>query len=622
MLKGGWTGKILWVDLTKKKYVIESYDESLALNYIGGRGFTIRLLWDYLPRGLDPLSPDNLLIFAVGPLTGLPIPSSGKMVIAGKSPLTGGYGDGNVGTRAAVNLKKVGFDVIVVKGKADKPTYIYITKNGVEFHDASDLWGLDTGKIHDELSTKYGRTAGILTIGVGGEKLVRFATVISEKDRAGGRPGMGALMGSKNLKAVVIDSEGEFNVYDLDEVKRLGAEGYKEIKSSELYEAWMKEGTMAILKWCQEHSVLPTYNFREGVFEEADKITGQVMAEQYKVFQKGCPNCNMVCGNVAEGKGEYSGIRAEVDYENVAMLGPNIGIGDFSKIIALIRRVDELGLDAISTGSVIGFTIEAYKRGFIKDKDLDGLRPDWGDIDTANRIIDLILEGKGLGRYLKLGTRVASRALGGEASDFAMQVKGLETSAYNCHIAYGMALAFGTSPIGAHHKDAWFITRDISIGIDDYSEEKVKQVIWMQHVRGGMFETLVTCRLPWIELNFNLEWYPKFLKAATGIEFTLDYIYTVAERIYALIRLFWIREYGYWNIEMDIPPKRWFKDPLTVGPHKGRVLNLDNYITMLKTYYRLRGWDDNGIPRLSKLKELGLEREAASLKNLGIEFKY
>ena len=619
MYNGGWSGKILWIDLSKRKSKVWEYPKEMSLDYIGGRGFAVRILWDYLKPGTDPLSPANILIFAVGPLTGLPLPSSGKMVVAAKSPLTGGYGDGNVGTRASVQLRRAGYDAVVVEGKADKPTYILIEDDDIEFKDANDLWGLDASEVDDELSSRHGKTSGILTIGKAGENLVRFAVVMSEKDRAGGRPGMGAVMGSKNLKAIVIRGSKPLPVYKFDQLRVLGRDAYKDVKASPLYNHWMEEGTMGVLEWCQESSVLPTYNFREGWFEGAEKITGRVMAEKYKVFQKGCPNCNMVCGNVAMAKeGKFKGVKAELDYENVGMLGPNLGIDDFNGIIKLIRVVDNYGVDTISMGSVLAFATEAFKEGFINANDLDGLKPDWGDVDTYLDLIDLVIERRGFGRILSYGTRYASLRIGDEATKFAMNVKGLEISAYDCHIAHGMALAFATSPIGAHHKDAWFIAEEIRMGIDVNTREKVEKIIRLQRIRGGMFETFVTCRLPWVEVGLNLDYYPKFFNSVTGLDYSMEEFYRIADRIYNLIRLFWIREFGYWSRNMDMPPKRWFDDPLTQGPMKGRHLSYEIYNQLLDWYYEIRGWDKNGIPRKSTLAEYGLSKEANELESFGI----
>jgi len=576
----GWHGRILWVDLSRGKSWVEEYPESMAHEYLGGRGYAIRILWDRLEPGTDPLSPGNIIVYAVGPLTGLPLPSSGKMVIASKSPLTGGYGDGNIGTRAAVHLRKAGYDALAVTGKAEKPVYLYIDEEGAEIHGAEDLWGLDAEEVDNELGKRHGRRSGILTIGPAGERLVRYAVVMSEKDRAGGRPGMGAVMGSKNLKAIVIHGEGEIPAKDPDRVKEIGKQAYSDVKNAENYQHWMSEGTMAILMWCQEMSVLPTYNFREGVFDGAEKVSGEIMAREYKVFQKGCPQCNMVCGNVGEAKtGPFAGTRAELDYENVEMLGPNLGIDSLDEIIGLVRMADNLGFDTISLGSVLGFATEAYEKGLISKEDLGGIEPRWGETERYVDLINLILERRGFGDALAKGTKLAALKLGDGAIGFAMQVKGLEASAYDAHIAHGMALAFGTSPIGAHHKDAWYIYREAVRGFD---------------------------------VN-------RLLEAATGLSYTMDQLFQMADKIYDLIRLFWVREYGWWDRSMDTPPARWFDEPLTKGPRKGAHLDRKIYNQLLDWYYEIRGWDERGVPRKSTLEARGLSREAETIESMGIK---
>lgn len=616
---GGWHRRILWVDLSRGKTWVEEYPKDMALEYLGGRGYAIRILWDRLKPGTDPFSPENIIIYAIGPLTGLPLPSSGKMVIASKSPLTGGYGDGNIGTRAAVQLRKAGYDAIAVTGKAEKPSYILIENENIEIRDATDLWGLDAEEIDNELAKRHGRRSGILTIGKAGEKLVRYAVVMSEKDRAGGRPGMGAVMGSKNLKAIVVVGDGEIPAKNPDKVKEIGKEAYSEVKSSDNYSHWMSEGTMAILMWCQEMSVLPTYNFREGVFEGAEKVSGEVMANTYKVFQKGCPQCNMVCGNVGEAKtGLFTGTRAELDYENVEMLGPNIGIDSLDEIIGLVRMADNLGFDTISLGSVLGFATEAYEKGLISEEDLDGIEPKWGETERYVELINLIVERRGFGDTLAKGTKLAALRLGNGAIGFAIQVKGLEASAYDAHIAHGMALAYGTSPIGAHHKDAWYIYREALRGFEVNDRQKVEEIINLQRIRGGLFETFVTCRFPFVEVGLNLDYYPKLLEAATGLNYGMDKLFEIADKIYDLIRLFWAREYGWWGREMDTPPSRWFDEPLTKGPRKGAHLDRKTYSQLLDWYYDIRGWDHRGIPRKSTLEARGLSREAREIESMGI----
>lgn len=600
----GWNGKILRINLTRRKFSVQEYDSDLALNFIGGRGFAIKILWDELKPGIPPLSPENKLILAAGPLTGLSIASSGKIVIAAKSPLTNGYGDGNVGTFASVYLRKAGYDAVVIEGAAEKPVYLYIENDKVEFRNAEDLWGLDSFEAERKLHEIHGKDSGIILIGPAGENLVKYATVVSQEGRAGGRPGMGAVMGSKRLKAVVFRGDVEISLADPKELRELGRKGYEAIRSAPGYDFWIRQGTMMTIEWCQENSTLPTYNYREGVFDFAKEIDGYMM-EKLKVKRRGCPFCNMQCGNVVLDKFNRE---AELDYENVAMLGSNIGVGDLKKVSVLNRLCDELGLDTISAGNVIGFVMEASEKKLIDE------RIEWGDFEKAKELLEVISYRRGIGSLLAEGVKAVSEKIGGDSYKWAMHVKGLEISAYDCHAAPAMALAFATSPIGAHHKDAWVISWEMKIGRFDYTEAKVDKVIEFQRIRGGMFESFVTCRLPWIELGFSLEWYKKFFKAATGITMTVNDFFKVADRIYTLIRAFWIREYGGWSRELDMPPTRWFEEPLTKGPLAGAKLDKEKWNTLLSWYYEKRGWNENGIPKKTTLKKLGLDYTINELK--------
>ena len=605
----GWTGNILRIDLTKKKTVVEQYGTSMASDFLGGRGFAIKILWDELPLGVDPLSPINKLVFAAGPLTGWPLPSSGKLVVAAKSPLTAGYGDGNVGTQAAVQMRRAGYDAIIVDGKAETPTFLLVQDNSTQFLDAKDLWGLSSFETEKKLRSLHGRSSGMLLIGQAGENMVRFANVVCQEGRAGGRPGMGAVMGSKNLKAIVITGSRELPSAHPKEMKELGAEAYKEILSKPSYAFWKRQGTMMTIEWSQENSVLPTYNYREGVFENAREIGGFAM-EKIKVSNRGCPQCNMTCGNVVKDSG---GGDSELDYENVTMLGSNIGLGDLKEVATLNRMADEFGLDTISLGNVLGFAMEASEKGIIKEK------IPWGDFKACQVLVEDITFKRSLGGILANGVRSAAEKIGRGSSRWAMHVKGLEISAYDCHTTPGMALAYATSSIGAHHKDAWIISWEVKTGREGYGVEKVEKVIELQRIRAGIFESLTVCRLPWIEVGFGLEWYPKFLWAATGMEINWETLDTIGDRVFNLIRAFWIREFGEkWSAEMDVPPTRWFEEPTTIGPLKQSKLDRPKYDAMLQTYYEKRGWDMRGIPSMTTFSRLGL---ADAGKQLGKRIK-
>jgi aldehyde:ferredoxin oxidoreductase len=504
----GWTGVFLKIDLSKKKAVAESYDSNIALNFIGGRGFAAKILWDTLKPRINPLSPENKLIFATGPLTGFGLPNSGKLVVAAKSPLTDGYGDGNIGTWAAVQMRKAGYDAVIIQGKSKTPIVIHIKNKIAEFVDAKDFWGLNSFETEAQLKDHYERNAGILSIGPAGENLVKFATVVSQEGRAGGRPGMGAVMGSKNLKAIVFEGENDIPAAYPKDMKELSASGYREVITKANFAFWKRQGTMSTVEWSQENCVLPTFNFSEGVFEKAYNIGGFAM-EKIKMSNRGCPQCNMTCGNVVK---DYDSKEAELDYENVVMLGSNIGLGNLEQVAALNRFADELGIDTISLGNALGFAMETSQKRRIPE------RISWGEFKKTKALIEDIAYRRGFGDVLAEGVQAAAAKIGYGSDEWAMHIKGLEITAYDCHAAPAMALAYATSSIGAHHKDAWVISWEVQVGRESYSEEKVNKVIELQRLRGGVFESLTVCRFPYAELGFELEWYAKYLQAATGKE--------------------------------------------------------------------------------------------------------
>ncbi len=603
----GWNGKLLRVDLTKRKAVPQKYDAEFAKTFLGGRGFAAKILWEQLKRGVNPLSPENLLIFAAGPLTAFSLPSSGKLLVAAKSPLTGGYGDGNIGTQAAVQMRRAGYDGIVISGKASKPTILYISDDKTVFVDAQDYWGEGTFKTERSLKKEYSSSIGVISIGQAGENQVKFANVISQEGRGGGRPGMGAVMGSKNLKAVAVRGTKTLPSKDPGTMRKLGMEAYQEVLAKPNYDFWKRQGTMMTHEWSQENSCLPTYNFREGVFEEADQIGGFAM-EKIKIGNRGCPNCNMTCGNIVEDSAKQP---SELDYENVAMLGSNIGLSNLKELATLNRLADDYGADTISLGNAIGFAMEASEKGLI-DYNIE-----WGDFEEAKILAENIMfKREAMGALFAEGVRSASENIGGDSAKWAMQIKGLEISGYDCHTTPGMALSYATCSIGAHHKDAWVISWEVSAGRESYGEAKVDKVIELQRLRGGVFECFTTCRLPWVEVGFELEWYTKFLKAATGLDLSMDNLFTIADRVFNLIRAFWVREYTTsWNRSKDVPPARWFDEPIRDGPLEGSVLDRGKYDSMLQIYYRKRGWDSQGIPTKATLKRLGLDDVSHELQS-------
>ncbi|HEW63612.1 aldehyde ferredoxin oxidoreductase family protein [Fervidicoccus fontis] len=602
----GWWGKALFIDLGERKIKFMSIDQDVYTNFIGGRGLAIKLLWDLVPLGADPLSPKNVLIIASGPLSGMPLPSSGKLVVASKSPLTFGYGDGSLGTMASHHLRRSGFDAITITGASDKPVYLYIENDKVQIFSADDLWGKDTFETEDKLKERHGKDVGVLSIGKAGENLVRYATITSLKGRSGGRPGIGAVMGSKKLKAIVIRGTKEPEIFDEKELRRLSAEAYEKILKDSNYKFWISQGTMATIAWSHKNSVLPTMNFKEGTWDSYESISGDFM-EKIKVGRRGCPYCNMQCGNIIE---DNTGELSELDYENVAMLGSNLLIDDLRKVGELNRLADMFGLDTISLGNSIGFYIEAGEKRMVGEK------VEWGDFKRIRELIEEVAERRGIGNFIADGVMRMSMNLGRESESFAMHVKGLEVSAYNCYSTPGMALSYGVSPIGAHHKDSFVIAQEVLRDRLSYSREKVEKVVALQNMRGGMFESLTTCRFPPYEVSLDLNYYPKMLNAATGLSITLDDFKIVTDRIYSLIRAFWIREFGYWSRELDLPPKRWTTQSMSKGPYAGVKIDIEKYDEMLSYYYELRGWNDRGIPKRETLNSLGLDFAIAPLEKI------
>jgi aldehyde:ferredoxin oxidoreductase len=607
----GWTGQILRVNLTTKTFKIEAFSEEFALKWIGGRGFAVKILYDELAPGIDPLGPDNKFIVALGPIAGIPAPNTGKAVVAGKSPSTGGYGDGNLGTRVAEQLRKAGYDLLIVEGKAASPAMLYIEDDKVEFLPADAVWGKGTYETNDWIYAAYGKGVGVLNIGQAGENLVRYAVVRSLEGRAGGRTGMGAVMGSKLLKAIVVKGTKPIPQADPAGMKKVGYDDLREVNRIDKKTGWSIQSTNGVLAWCNEVAALPVRNFRKTHHPDAWKVDGERL-NNARVATYGCPNCTMRCGITIH---DDEGRESELDYENVALLGPNLEIFDLAQMGSLNYLCDDYGIDTMSAGCVLSFYADAIDHG--------AAAGDYGfnDPKGSKRLLgEIARRSSGIGDILAEGSMRAAHKFGRNSIDYAMQVKGLEVAAYNCKFIPGMALAFGVSPIGAHHKESWVITFELKQSVrESYGPEKAQKVVDLQRIRGGLFEFIVACRFPWIENGWSLENYPKYFKLVSGLDWTLDDFWTVSDRIYSLIKLFWLREYPGTDRKADYPPAVWF-DPANVdteGPIAGKHLEFDKYDGLLQHYYDIRGYDKRGIPTKATLARLGTAAEGRAAEKYG-----
>jgi len=594
-IKGGYFWKILWVDLDREEIKPLEFDESFAAKYIGGRGFGAKLVWDNLRQKgrVDPLGPDNLLAISPGPLAGLYLPASGKTSFISISPETGIYGDSSMGGSFGTELRQAGIDALAITGKAKTLSYLWIDNESARIVPNEKLKGkgsLETeGLIKEELKDEHIKVA---TIGVAGENRVKFACVSSDWGRNSGRTGIGAVMGSKNLKAIAIRGSFDLPVFDLPRLRKGSDASFRSLRENKNLPFWHEQGLMSVIDYVNEAGVMPTYNFKEGVFADAKKINGYEMLSKYKIGDTSCFACPMACGNVCLVKeGKYRGTVVEgPEYETACMFGSNIGVSNFAAIVKANQLCDELGLDTISAGNLIGVMMEAIESGLLSEKDLDGLALKWGNEEAIIETLHRIAQRKGIGNILAEGSPGVIKQWP-QLRPIISQVKGLEQSAYDARIAISMALGYATSDIGAHHARAWTIAKELEMGMDWPLEKKADLVIYHQTLR-PLFDMLGVCRLPWIELGFDQNNYAEYYSAVTGVETTLDQLLQRSADLYDLTRAINMR-FGV-SRKDDYPPERVFDLPMTEGPHAGKILKREDYELILDIYYQKRGWTKDG----------------------------
>ncbi len=613
----GFMGKILRINLEEKKIQEEVIQEDWARKFLGGAGMATRYLYEEVPKGTDPLGPQNLLIFMAGPLTGTASASASRYSVVAKSPLTGIWGHANSGGTFGPALKRSGYDGIIFQGISAEPVYLKIENGEVELCDAGHLWGKDIPETEVLIQHASDKKMTIASIGPGGENLVKYAAIMNNTHRAAGRCGLGAVMGSKRLKAIACAGNSPVPLADKDAFQKAAKRQIDLLDESMLKVGFEAFGTNMVSDMVNARGGYPTRNWQQGVFEEIDEVSAQALTD--KVFVKGvnCFACPVACGRGTEIKeGPWKGQKGEgPEYETTNTLGALCDVSDMNAVTKANYLCNEYGLDTISTGCTIAFAMECYEKGILSKEQSDGLEIKFGDAGLVVDLVKKIALREGIGDLLAEGTRVMSQKLGHGSDHFAINVKGLELPAYDPRAAKICGLGYVTANRGGDHItgyvqgptfiDAPFLLVDDSKIEDPFvaNPKEAKVLVDLENAL-TMFDALGGCKFMGILLT--AQDYLDLLNDAIGWNLTVDDFRKSGERIYNLIRAFCVRE-GITRAE-DTLPKRLMEDPLPEGPAKGMVIDTDTLEVMKDAYYEFRGWDKaTGIPSREKLRELNLD---------------
>ena len=611
MTFGGYAGKILRVDLDKGRTESESLDESLLRDFIGGSGVGAKILYEETGAETDPLSGDNPLIFMVGPLTATRVPGTGRHTVITKSPLTGIFAENNVGGYWGVALKQAGFDGIIFKGKAKSPTYLWVHDGEVELKDAGYLWGKNTKESDELLKKETHAKAVTAVIGPAGERMVKISGIVHEGGdaRMAARCGVGAVMGSKNLKAVVVYGSGEAPIAEPEKLRVSIKEGRGIIR--EAAGPWGKLGTSGGILNYEKLGNFPHQNWLLSDWgeEEATRITGQTMADTILTGRYACAHCPIACGReVSVKEGPFAPIEGKgPEYETLGVMGGLCLVDNLEAVAKASQLCDLYGLDTISTGGLVAFAIEAYQKGLITKKDTGGLELKWASPESLVGLTEKIGKGEDIGKLLGEGVTKASEAIGKNAAEFAVEIKGLEFPAHDPRCFYSVALSYATSNRGACHLAGWSHPYEMSlsqpdIGIPEPQERhqlegKAEFTAKLQNLM-CMFDVLVLCKFAQIGGGLKVHHMVNWLNLVSGRNMGVEEFMKTGERIFNLKRLYNAR-CGISRKDDSLPPRI-----LTVKRRGGKLPPLGE---LLSDYYQYRGWSEEGIPLPAKLAELDLE---------------
>ena len=599
----GWVGKLLRVNLTNGTIQKEALNVNDAKLYLGGRGLGTKIMADEVDPGVEPLSPENKLIFMTGPLTGTLASCPGRYMVISKAPLTGTIGSSNSGGHFGPELKFAGYDGIIFEGKSEKPVYLYINDDNVELRSAEHLWGKTVFETTDKLIKETAEDARVACIGPAGEKLVLFATVMNDKNRAAGRSGMGAVMGSKNLNAVVARGTKSIEAARPKEFLAACADARRKMKAHPVTGVGLGAyGTEILVNILNQSGALPTRNWRDGgIFEHAEETSGEALKEKYLVRNKGCFGCSIGCGRVTKiPDGKFKSFGEGPEYESGWSYGADCGVRDLAAICKANFTCNELGMDPITMGSTIACAMEMYEKGILKKQDLGRDLP-FGDAEGIVEMTRLAGCREGFGDKLAEGSyRLAERYGHPELS---MSVKKQEMPAYDGRGVQGMALEYATSNRGGCHVRGYLTSPEI-LGIPQKLDPLVTtgKASWLKLFQDltAVVDSLGICLF--VTLGIGLPEIAPMLRNAIGCDCSDEEILKAGERIWNLEKLFNLKA-GFTKSD-DTLPERLLKEPMPSGPAKGKVVELDR---MLEEYYSVRGWDAEGIPSEEKLRALSIK---------------
>lgn len=627
MIKGGYMGKVLRINLTTKKIITEELPEQTAKDFIGGAGFGIKYLFDEVSGDVDPLGEENKLIFAPGPLSGTSAPCASRIAVTTKSPLTGAVGMSLSGGYFPVELKFAGYDILIIEGRSEEPVYLWIKDDIVRIRPAKKLWGMNTFDtqivIKDELNEQNARIA---CIGPAGENLIKMASIINEK-RAFGRKGVGAVMGSKNLKAIAVRGTQKVTIAKEEEFKQARSFMLSAMKESPvLYPEFSKLGTNMVVEATSALGIFPSENYQTtGEKSYVEGIGVQANQERAKGSEH-CYGCPVGCSQLrlAGGNSKYIGTLSDPEYETYYSFGGQTGVNDLDSIIFANELCDKLGLDTMSAGVTIGFAMELFEKGILTLEDTKGIELKFGNHKVMTDLItEIAYRKEGLGALLCDGTKVLSEKIGRGSEKYAMHIKGLEFPAYDPRGAKAHGLNYATSYTGADHNRGYAFQEIFGISVpkayDRFAAEgKGWLTKWNQDIRCATTDCPTMCgflmdmALPAVAQKNTAN----MVSAATGLDLTSEDVEIIGERVNNLARVFNITA-GFTRAD-DTFPERILTEPIKEGASKGHYISKDELKLMLDEYYTARNWTRDGVPTREKLMELGLESAIASLEKLGL----